>query len=50
VDARIAAWNERNGQWNDTSNALEAERKGWVTACADRRYREDDENAIRRGK
>jgi len=32
------------------SGALEAERKEWVTNCANRRYREDDETAIKSGK
>ena len=50
LDARVSDWNARNNAWNDTSLALEAERKGWVRDCADRRYREDDESAIRRGQ
>lgn len=50
VDARVAAWNERNAQWNEQSRKLESERQGWVDSCADRRYREDDEKAIRAGK
>ncbi len=50
VEAAVAAWNERNQAWNDAGLRLEDERKGWVSSCADRRYREDDENAIRAGK
>lgn len=50
LEARINDWNQRNGKWNEASAALEADRKAWVAACADRRYREDDEQAIRRGK
>lgn len=50
IDVRVAAWNERNSQWNEQSRTLEAERQGWVGNCADRRYREDDEKAIRAGK
>ena len=49
LDARVTAWNERNGRWNEAGAALEAERKTWVGGCADRRYREDDEIAIRKG-
>jgi hypothetical protein len=50
LDARVAGWNERNAKWNESGAMLEAERKTWVAACADRRYREDDEKAIRAGK
>jgi chromosome segregation ATPase len=50
LDKRVADWNQRNAQWNDASSALEAERKGWMKDCNDRRYREDDETAIKRGK
>jgi chromosome segregation ATPase len=50
LDARVTAWNERNAKWNDTTRALESERQAWVGTCADRRYREDDEKAIRAGK
>jgi chromosome segregation ATPase len=50
LDTRVQDWNQRNGQWNEASAALETERKGWVGSCADRRYREDDEIAIRNGK
>ena len=50
TDARVSHWNERNAKWNDSSVALEAERKTWVGNCADRRYREDDEKAIRDGR
>ena len=50
LDARVQAWNKRNADWNDATVALESERKTWVSGCAGRRYREDDEDAIRRGK
>ncbi len=50
LDARVTSWNERNNKWNDAIAALDVERKAWLAACADRRYREDDELAIRRGK
>lgn len=50
VDARVSEWNVRNAQLNDKAKALEDERAGWVTSCADRRYREEDENAIKAGK
>ncbi|MEY3253521.1 MAG: hypothetical protein RL227_2494, partial [Pseudomonadota bacterium] len=50
VEAVVEQWNQRNKGWNDAGAKLEAERKGWVAACADRRYREDDENAIKAGR
>jgi chromosome segregation ATPase len=50
VDAQVVAWNQRNEKWNQDARALEAERSEWVGNCADRRYREDDEIAIKRGK
>ncbi|MCM0609550.1 MAG: hypothetical protein KA711_11265 [Ideonella sp. WA131b] len=50
LDAAIADWNQRNNAWNQTGAKLEEERKGWVTSCADRRYREDDEIAIKAGR
>jgi chromosome segregation ATPase len=50
LDGRVSAWNERNAKWNDAVAVLDAERKTWVSSCADRRYREDDETAIKAGK
>lgn len=50
LDARVAAWNERNAKANEAGAALETERKAWVTSCADKRYNEDDEIAIRKSK
>ncbi len=50
LDARVTSWNQRNNKWNDAIAALDTERKAWLAACADRRYREDDELVIRRGK
>jgi hypothetical protein len=50
VDARVTAWNERNQKTNEQGTVIEAERATWVTACSDRRYREEDEVAIRKGK
>jgi predicted nucleic acid-binding Zn-ribbon protein len=48
--ARADDWNKRNAEVNDGARALEEERRKWIAECGDRRYREDDENAIRRGK
>ena len=50
VEASVAAWNQRNQAWNEAGLKLEEERKGWVSNCSDRRYREDDEKAIRAGR
>ncbi len=50
VDAQVTSWNQRNEQWNQDARSLEADRSEWVINCADRRYREDDETAIKRGK
>ena len=50
LEIRVNEWNQRNAKWNESSLAIEAERKAWIAACADRRYREEDEQAIRRGK
>lgn len=50
LDTKVSDWNARNQKANDDARALEAERQGWVDTCANRRYREDDEIAIKRGK
>jgi predicted nucleic acid-binding Zn-ribbon protein len=50
LETRIASWNERNGKWNEDSSLAEAERKDWISSCANRRYREEDELAIKRGR
>jgi chromosome segregation ATPase len=50
VEARTTDWNARNGKLNDTTQAVTDDRQGWVTECSNRRYREDDETAIKRGQ
>ncbi|MFM7506761.1 MAG: hypothetical protein ACKO3M_09430, partial [Rubrivivax sp.] len=50
LEAAVLEWNTRNQAWNDAGARLEGERKDWVTGCADRRYREDDEIAIKAGR
>ena len=50
LETRVKEWNRRNEELNKASSALEDEREKWVTGCADRRYREDDEKAIRAGR
>jgi len=46
----VEALNTRATQLSDQSQAEARERDTWRTSCADRRYREDDEIAIKRGK
>lgn len=50
LDARVVDWNKRNGTYNDTLATLESDRLAWTANCGNRRYREDDELAIRAGK
>jgi chromosome segregation ATPase len=49
-DALVADWNERNKALNESSTKHDDERASWLTECADRPYREDDEIAIKKGK
>lgn len=50
IDARSADWNRRNNEANDANQASEGDRKTWIATCANRRYREEDETAVRQGK
>lgn len=50
LDARVTDWNARNTKFNETAAVIESDRETWVKSCANRRYREDDETALRRGK
>ena len=50
LDARVVDWNQRNNVANDASKALEGERQAWLASCGERRYREEDEQAVRAGK
>lgn len=47
---RATDWNARNKALDDEANAYEDKRVDWKLNCGDRRYREDDEKAIRAGK
>ncbi len=49
-DALVGDWNERNKALNESSVKHDEERASWLTECADRPYREDDEIAIKKGK
>lgn len=46
----VEALNVRADQLAQASQAEASERDAWRSACADRRYREDDEIALKRGK
>lgn len=50
LDGRVNTWNQRNLQVNEAAKLLEDERSLWLSECGNRRYREDDEAAIRRSK
>lgn len=47
---RIADWNTRNAQQADAERKAENARLDWMEDCSGRRYREDDEAAIKAGK
>ena len=53
VDAhekRIDAWNQAHRQMLSTIEALNKKQAQWTTDCGEKRYREEDELAIRSGK
>jgi predicted nucleic acid-binding Zn-ribbon protein len=50
VDAKIDAWNAKNRSFNERAVAHDQQMKAWNDGCGSRRYREDDEKAIRAGK
>jgi hypothetical protein len=57
LNVRVAAQQERAQSWNDRSKKLvddqqayEDERISWIDNCGNRRYKEDDEKAIKAGK
>jgi len=49
-DKMIDAYQEQVSQFNTRVDAANADRDAWVKACENRRYFEDDEIAIRKGK
>ncbi len=49
-DAVVAEWNNRNRAINDSAAKHEEDRSSWLSECANRPYREDDEIAIKRGR
>jgi hypothetical protein len=49
-DAGVDAWNVRNGAAKERDKAFEETHSGWRKNCNERRYREEDEAALRKGK
>jgi chromosome segregation ATPase len=49
-DARVEDWNTRNKAMNELGLQHEEARSSWLSECANRPYREDDEIAIKNGK
>ncbi len=49
-DQKVVEWNERNKKLADATEALASDREQWTADCGNRRYREDDEIAIKRGQ
>lgn len=57
LNARVDAQQQKAQAWNDNSKQLtkdqqtyEDDRINWVDSCGNRRYKEDDEKAIKAGK
>ena len=50
LDRIRGTWNERSAGHSQRAKAVNEERETWMSDCADRRYREDDEIAIRKGQ
>lgn len=50
VDARIDGWNTRNKALEAQANQHAQSQQSWKDNCGSRRYREDDEKALRAGK
>ncbi len=50
LDARIDGWNTRNKALEGRATQHESAQQSWKDNCGSRRYREDDEKALRAGK
>lgn len=50
LNARVTAFNQRNREMVKLGEDLEQERLLWADECGNRRYREDDETAIKQGR
>jgi hypothetical protein len=49
-DAKVVDWNRRNAVANEAKDHREDDRKTWLSECANRPYREEDEIAVKAGK
>jgi hypothetical protein len=49
-DAAVDAWNVRSADAKDRDKAYEETQSAWRKNCNERRYREEDEAALRKGK
>ena len=49
-DRRVDDWNARNERALKAQQIYQTDHEAWSADCATRRYREDDEDAIRRGQ
>lgn len=49
-DALVTDWNARNKALNEAGEKTEAARVAWMSECANRPYRDEDEAAIKAGK
>lgn len=49
-DARVEEWNKRNAALNDVALKQDEARSAWLSECANRPYREEDEIAIKKGQ
>lgn len=49
-DAKVEDWNKRNAGLNEVALKQEEARTAWLSECANRPYREEDEIAIKKGQ
>jgi chromosome segregation ATPase len=50
AEQKVVAWNQRNAAAVKETNDLLQEKDIWTSECANRRFREDDETAIKKGQ
>ncbi len=50
MDGKIDGWNTRNATTKQRENAFNDSQQSWKDSCSNRRYREDDEKAVRAGR
>jgi chromosome segregation ATPase len=49
-DAKVEDWNKRNAALNEVALKQDEARSAWLSECANRPYREEDEIAIKKGQ